>query len=157
MKFKKYNKENLLIAVANSFSLRNTLSALGLNPSGGNYITIKKAIAFFKIDTSHFTGQGHLRGKSHTYGTRPLKNILVLGKIENTHRLKIRLLKEGLKEKKCECCQISTWQGHDIPLELHHIDGNRENNQLTNLEVLCPNCHALTDNYRGKNKIKNPT
>ena len=37
-------------------------------------------------------------------------------------------------------------------LELHHIDGNHSNNELSNLTLLCPNCHALTDNYRGKNK-----
>ena len=41
---------------------------------------------------------------------------------------------------------------HPIPLELHHIDGNNQNNNLTNLTLLCPNCHAMTDNYRGKNK-----
>ena len=41
-----------------------------------------------------------------------------------------------------------------IPLELHHKDGNRYNNQLDNLMLLCPNCHALTENYRAKN-IKN--
>ena len=38
-----------------------------------------------------------------------------------------------------------------IPLELHHKDGNKFNNNLSNLELLCPNCHAFTNTYRTKN------
>lgn len=66
-------------------------------------------------------------------------------------KLKNRLLKEKVKEHKCEVCQLSVWLEKSIPLELHHIDGNRYNNSLQNLQLLCPNCHALTDNYRAKN------
>lgn len=51
----------------------------------------------------------------------------------------------------CTCCGNKEWMGEDIPLEVHHKDGNSENNILTNLELLCPNCHALTDTYKGKN------
>jgi 5-methylcytosine-specific restriction endonuclease McrA len=49
---------------------------------------------------------------------------------------------------------LSSWLNQPIPLELDHIDGNNQNNQLNNLRLLCPNCHAQTSNYRGKN-IKN--
>ena len=53
---------------------------------------------------------------------------------------------------KCQKCGCDgQWQGGIISLELHHIDGNNTNNTLSNLQYLCPNCHALTDNYRGKN------
>ena len=41
-----------------------------------------------------------------------------------------------------------------IPLEVHHLDGDRMNNELSNLQLLCPNCHALTENWRGKNISK---
>jgi predicted HNH restriction endonuclease len=44
--------------------------------------------------------------------------------------------------------------GNPIPLELHHIDGDKTNNTLENFQLLCPNCHALTDSYRGKNVKK---
>jgi hypothetical protein len=71
-----------------------------------------------------------------------------------THKLKKRLLKEGYKCWQCECCKNDSWLGQSIPLELHHQDGNRFNNALENLKLLCPNCHALTENYRAKN-IKN--
>lgn len=41
-----------------------------------------------------------------------------------------------------------------VPLEINHIDGNAENNLEENLELICPNCHALTPNFRNLNKGK---
>lgn len=48
-------------------------------------------------------------------------------------------------------CTLSEWMGEKLPLELHHIDGDRFNNQLENLQILCPNCHSLTPNHSKKN------
>ena len=67
--------------------------------------------------------------------------------------MKKRLIKEGIKKEKCENCNLDTWLGEQIPTELHHIDGNSSNNNLSNLQILCPNCHHKTDNFRNK-KIK---
>jgi 5-methylcytosine-specific restriction endonuclease McrA len=61
------------------------------------------------------------------------------------------LLKDGLKNNLCELCKIEEWLDKPIKLELHHIDGNKNNNSLDNIQLLCPNCHSFTDNYRGKN------
>lgn len=146
------NKDKLMVAISNSYSIRSSLKFLNLSPSGGNYDCIKKAIDDFGIDTSHFTGQGHLRGKNHNYRKRSLDEILVKGKLENTWRLKNRLLKEKIKDAKCENCELKIWLEKPIPLELHHVDGDRKNNNLENLELWCPNCHSTTDNYRGKKK-----
>ena len=71
-----------------------------------------------------------------------------------SNKIRIKLLQEGLKEHRCECCGLTTWLNKPIPLELHHKDGNRYNNVLENFELLCPNCHAFTDSYRGKNVSK---
>lgn len=68
-----------------------------------------------------------------------------------TSKLHYRLIKEGYKEHKCECCGLTEWLGNPIPLELHHIDGNNHNHNLDNLKLLCPNCHSMTDNFKSKN------
>ncbi len=73
-----------------------------------------------------------------------------------TYKRKLKLLKDGIKPHKCELCNNTEWLSKPIALELHHIDGNSENNNLTNLQMLCPNCHATTPNYRGKNKKSKP-
>lgn len=52
----------------------------------------------------------------------------------------------------CNKCGISEWQGFKISLELEHKDGNTTNNVRENLEGLCPNCHSITDTWRGRNK-----
>lgn len=64
--------------------------------------------------------------------------------------LKDKLLKEGYKEKKCECCGLTEWLGQPIIFELHHKDGNHYNNDFDNLELLCPNCHSQTEYFRGR-------
>lgn len=72
----------------------------------------------------------------------------------NSKNFKMRLFRAGLKENKCEECGIVEWNGKPITLQLHHVDGNRSNNKLENLQILCPNCHTQTDNYAGKNLVK---
>lgn len=53
---------------------------------------------------------------------------------------------------RCECCKQTEWLGKPMPLELNHIDGNATNHSEENLEAICPNCHAQTPTYKGKNK-----
>jgi 5-methylcytosine-specific restriction endonuclease McrA len=65
--------------------------------------------------------------------------------------LKEKLLKDGLKEEKCELCGLSIWQGIKLPLELHHKNGNHLDNSYDNLMILCPNCHSIQDGNSGAN------
>jgi len=152
MKPRRYTSEELENAVTSSLTIRAVLDKLGLTPAGGNYEMIKKRIQELGLDTSHFLGQAILRGKTHDYSTRPLDEILVHGRLENTWRLKNRLIRDGIKSQRCESCGCTEWQGEPVPLELHHRDGDRTNNSLSNILLVCPNCHALTDNYRGSKK-----
>lgn len=152
MNHRRYTDEQLKQAVESSYTIRAVLQALGLKPLGGNYETVAKRIRELGLDTSHFLESGHLKGKSHSYKTRPLESILQHLKLENTWRLRNRLIREGLKAHRCEKCGNIEWMGQPIPLELHHKDGDRTNHRLENLELLCPNCHAVTDNYRGSKK-----
>ena len=65
----------------------------------------------------------------------------------SSSRLRKRLIKDGYKENKCEECGIKGWNGKSLTCELHHIDGNRGNNKLENLLIVCPNCHSQTPNH----------
>ncbi len=69
-----------------------------------------------------------------------------------TYKLKQRLLAQKIKKNQCESCKITDWKGKKISMELHHIDGNRTSHHISNLSMLCPNCHSQTSNYRAKNK-----
>ncbi len=51
----------------------------------------------------------------------------------------------------CEQCKRTEWEGQQIPIDTHHIDGDSENNRPENLKLLCPNCHSITNNYKAKN------
>ena len=59
-------------------------------------------------------------------------------------RLREKLIKDGIKQDICEYCGNSHWLGKKLPLELHHLDGNHFNNELENLCIICPNCHAVS-------------
>lgn len=67
----------------------------------------------------------------------------------SSSKLREKLFRDGFKEEKCEICGLSEWQGIKIPLELHHIDLNHYNNNLDNLQILCPNCHAIQPGNSG--------
>lgn len=69
-----------------------------------------------------------------------------------SHALKLKLIRDGIKEHKCEICNLEDWMGQPIPIELDHIDGDHYNNSLDNLRILCPNCHAQTPTNSGRNK-----
>jgi 5-methylcytosine-specific restriction endonuclease McrA len=69
-----------------------------------------------------------------------------------TFLLKKRLLKEDIKEDKCDECGITEWNGNSITIEMDHINGNRHDHSLENLRMLCPNCHSQTATYKSLNK-----
>ena len=147
----KYTDEQLVEAVKTSTSIRQVLSKLGLKEAGGNYSCTKNKISKMNLNTDHFTGMGWNKGK--TLGPkRPIEDYLSNECGIQSFRLKNRLIKEGLKQHKCECCGITEWNGKLAPIELDHKNGNHNDNRLENLQILCPNCHAQTENYRGLNK-----
>lgn len=107
-KSRKYTDEQLIQAVKTSYSISAVLDKLDLAPAGGNYESIRKYISELGLDMSHFLGQAILRGKSHNHTTRPTEVVLVHKKLENTWRLKNRLLAEEIKPHQCERCLLTT-------------------------------------------------
>jgi hypothetical protein len=143
--------EEIAAALAQSRSLAGVLRSLGVR-LGGNQQRLRVRIEQVGLDTSHLVGAGWRRGSTDpVVPAKPIEQVLVKGKRTHTNDLKLRLLREGLKKRACEGCGLDRWMGKPIPLELEHVNGRRDDNRLRNLKLLCPNCHALTPTYRGRN------
>ena len=140
------------VAVNSCYSIAGVLRTLGFSEGGGNFVTMKKRIRSLRLDTSHFGTK-----KVPVLGYRgykvPLEEYLVKGRItHNTQNLKRRLVSEGCLEEKCALCGLGPlWNGGPLVLQLDHINGDKSDNRLRNLRILCPNCHSQTKTYTGRN------
>ena len=152
MKFK-YSDEEFTEAVRSSKSIRQCLSKLGLKAAGGSYKSFYNTLNRLNLDKSHFTGKVWNKGKRFPF-KRPITDYLSNKQTIQSFKLRNRLLKEGIFKRQCSNCNRTEWLGNEIPIKLDHINGNPDDNSLANLRLLCPNCHALTPTYRGKNKRK---
>jgi 5-methylcytosine-specific restriction endonuclease McrA len=87
---------------------------------------------------------------------RPIEELLVAGRRTSRAHITRRLLKEGLKENRCEKCGITEWMGRPLSMQLHHKNGDGRDNRIENIEFLCGNCHSQTDTYGGRNGHRKP-
>lgn len=155
---KRYTKEWLEELCAGSYSYAEVLRKAGRNPNGGGSVqTLKNKIKEFNIDISHFTGQGW-NGHSNTVvevnrEKYTLDEVFIEDSPVTQKVLRGYVERRNLLEYKCQTCGCDgNWQGGVIALEIDHINGNNTDNRVENLRYLCPNCHALTETYRGRNK-----
>lgn len=140
-KWREIPKEELEKIVVESTSFAQVGAAMGY--SGGSATRCaKEMIEYYNFDNSHFLGQGHNKGNFDYSRFRYGNNIKAANMLDALVEL---------RGHQCEECKLTEWNNHKIPLEVHHIDGDKINNNLENLQLLCPNCHALTENWRGKN------
>lgn len=144
-RYRYYNKQEVQDIVKQCYSLHEALRRLGRAISGGNQSNLKKFIEVNDIDITHFTGKAHNKGKISN--KRKLANqILVLG-VPQSRRIAVEQLRRALNEVgipyKCNNCGINEWLGKPLALEVDHIDECYWNNQLNNLQYLCPNCHTM--------------
>lgn len=135
-KTSKFNYSDLQEFANNSRSIAQFCVAMGIKPVGSNYLTAKRLLQKHNIDTEHWTGQSwgkdvQKKDWSKYFNSRQLKKILIR---ERTHQ--------------CEKCKNTKWFDLPITLELEHVDGDRTNNDKSNLKLLCPNCHSQTPTWR---------
>lgn len=145
-----------LLDESNGYS--DVLKKVGMNPKGNNPQTLKKIIEEYNLDITKMNNNRKELFRKAAYETHkkttiPISEIIIDNKHPNYSSFKLlkRLVEEKYKQYKCEICGINEWMGKSLSLQLHHLDGNRTNNLLENLIILCPNCHSQTDNFCGKN------
>ena len=154
MKKVKYTKQLLEQHVKECYSFAELCRKLGLAPEGSNPKTLRKKMNEFEIDYSHFTGQAWSKNPNNpVYKGKHLSKLCEHSSLSSSNAKNL-LFRLNLKENKCELCGLSEWQGKSIQCELHHINGDSTDNRIENLQILCPNCHSQTDNFRSRNRTK---
>ncbi|MFE3642775.1 HNH endonuclease signature motif containing protein [Streptomyces sp. NPDC059169] len=145
----RHTEARIRAVVASSSSIRAVVRALGLSPVGGNHAHISRRIAKLGIDTSHFSSQPRRRSGAggDVLSLRSPENGRVPGE-----RLRRAMLRSGVQERCTMCGTGPVWNSKPLRLEVDHINGGWWDNRLQNLRLLCPNCHAVTDTYRGRGR-----
>jgi hypothetical protein len=148
-----WSDDDLRAALPGARSVSEVMRRLGLSVNAhGQRRRVVARIGELDLQAQDLRGRAWASGRRGGRPRRPLEEILVAGQeLGSTSQLKARLLEEGVFEHRCRGCELTDWRGGPIPLELDHIDGDRTDNRLENLRLLCPNCHALTDTYCGRN------
>lgn len=135
-------------AVQQANSYREVCTLMGVKTIGGAYRKIRNEIIERGLDTSHFNPFAR-------YGPRekkPLKDICVRGSTFPTSHLRKRLISEGVLEEICaECGTGPEWNNKPLTLQLDHKNGVPDDHRISNLQLLCPNCHTQTGTYCGRN------
>ena len=145
MKKYEWNIDKIKEVVKDCINFTEVLNKIEIPRQGNNSKTLKRILDDNDIDYSHFTG----RARNYKNSYIDVSEYLHSGKKIKTSALKKKLLKENIFENKCAICGLTEWQNKPITLQLHHINGNPNDNNLTNLQLLCPNCHSQTENYCG--------
>ena len=157
MSLRKYDKEWLQELCKDSYSYAEVLRKAGRQQGGGAQATLKKKIEEFNIDISHFTGErwqlSPNQAQQNYKEKYSLNEVFKKDSFVTQKILRGYIERHHILDYHCQICGCDgNWQNGVISLEVHHIDGDNTNNEISNLQYLCPNCHALTENYRGKNK-----
>ncbi len=121
--------------------------------SGASYRECQRRFGFSRDSWNYAVSRGDIVLRDWRI---PLEELLVVGRKTSRGHLKRRLIEAGLKQNCCERCGLTEWNGEPLSMQLHHKNGDGLDNRLENLELLCPNCHSLTDTYGGRNGHRKP-
>lgn len=138
-KWEKFSREEIEKIVADSRNYGDLSKRLGYT-GNTRYDVVKDMVDTLGLDVSHFRkGSKAIDYSKFTYGKR-LNGPDMLPAIAT------------LRGRMCEICGLDTWLDNPITLEVHHKDGDKLNNNLDNLQLLCPNCHSMTSNWKSRGK-----
>jgi len=156
----KYSKNDLEYIINTSTSISEVLTKLGVNPKGNNYKTLKERCIHDNIDLSELKIRSNNERKKrctdmHKKDRTPNDQIFIKNSKTRRHIVKRRILQDSLVPYICDTCGNAGIH-NNIPLTLHldHINGISNDNTLSNLRFLCPNCHSQTSTYAGKQNKK---
>jgi len=141
----KHSDEQVRQAVVGAKSVADVMRRLGLNCTGYGHARFKKRLLRLglKVETKAPWNKGKIGDKKPT--SFYLKKG---GNVITSSKLRRRLIEDGLKKEECEECRIGPfWNNKPLTLQLDHIDGDRDNNEISNLRIICPNCHTQTKTY----------
>ena len=144
-----YTREALAAAVASSETVAGVLRQLGIKPAGGSHFYISRRIRELGLDTSHFLGAGHNRGKpGKRKSAEDILCVLPEGSIRTQGtRLRRAMIESNVPHTCAECGIEPEWRGRPLTLAIDHVNGDWRDNRLGNLRFLCPNCHAQTSTW----------
>jgi Zn finger protein HypA/HybF involved in hydrogenase expression len=139
------DKQKIIEACQTAKSMAQASASLGMN-----FATFSRYAKKYGCYTPNQGGKGINKGKTRQYGFSVQD--VIEGKVPqlSSYKVKRKLIKAGILKNQCSECGITRWNGKKISLELDHIDGNSHNHQLSNLRIICPNCHSQTETFRFK-------
>lgn len=149
------SEENFVNLIKNSKTMSQVLAFFDLQNKGGNFLTCKKRIKELGLSTSHFLTANKSSNFSREIKLEDFILKLTTNSTYSNHHLKKFLIKFNILEYKCNSCgNCGDWNGKQLSLQIEHKNGISNDNTITNLEFLCPNCHSQTKTYAGKSLKK---
>ncbi|WP_141759167.1 HNH endonuclease, partial [Corynebacterium sp. HMSC065A05] len=145
------DKDALTEAVNCSKNMKEVLERMGLRAAGGNFKQLKKYANEFGIELPKADPRDKLQA-AHFKNVTPDELVFCEDStFSNRKAIKRRLRARGYPDRCALCGLGTTWNGQPITLQLDHINGRSNDNRIENLRLLCPNCHAQTETFRGYN------
>lgn len=146
----KYTKELLEQHVADVVSFTELARRLGIAPVGGNTTNLAHRCKNLQIDTSHFTGSGHNKGRAALNKFTPDQVLRLREKSqgrETVARLRTAMVQSGIPYTCGDCGAPPEWRGKPLTLQIDHRNGQYWDNRRENLCFVCPNCHSQTETW----------